>query len=307
MSEIFGAVGSIAGAAISAKATKEATDAQIKALEKQRKFVYSELDPSRVGGEALAADRERAQNQLALQAVIDPELLRQRYAAQAATSAQLQDLLGGEALADQVAAQATEEALAGAPRMQEAKAALIDAALQELHAGATLPPDVQAELVQSGLQKSGRVTGGAGGTGVGGQLLTTILGSAGLQLQKERQERAAGLLGQAQNLEQSRAGILGSLFPNLQSAGLSKLSAADTVFKTSAAAAPEAGLSGSSVANLWLARVGATNQLAQQAADVAARGGFAQAQILNQGIGQATGYAAKALPSTQSFYNSVFA
>lgn len=303
---MFGAIGSVAGAAISAKATKDAVDAQIKALDKQRKFVYGELDPGKVGGQALAADRERAQNQLALQAVIDPELLRQRYAAQAGTSAQLQELLGGEALADQVAAQATEEALAGAPRMQEAKAALIDAALQELHAGATLPPDVQAELVQSGLQKSGRVTGGAGGTGVGGQLLTTILGSAGLQLQKERQERAAGLLGQAQNLEQSRAGILGSLFPNLQSAGLSKLSAADTVFKTSAAAAPEAGLSGSSVANLWLARVGATNQLAQQAADAAARGGFAQAQILNQGIGQATGYAAKALPSTQSFYNSIF-
>lgn len=301
---IFGAVGSMAAAKISADAVKDATDAQLKALEKQRKFVYSELDPSKIGGQSLAADRDRAQNRLALQGIVDPELLRQRYASQAATSGQLEDLLSEESDAARVAAQATEEALAGAPRMQEAKAALIDAALRELDAGATLPPDVQAELVQTGLQKSGRVTGGAGGSGVGGQLLTTILGSAGLQLQKERQERAAGLLGQAQNLEQSRASILGTLFPNLSSRAAGKLGAAQSVFAQANQAVPEAGLGGSDVANLWLARVGATNQLAQSAADAAARGGMAQAQILNQGIGQAIGYGAQALPSTAQIFGS---
>lgn len=287
---IGGALG-LAGTAMSADATADATKAQIKALEKQRKFVFEQLDPSVIGGQALGADRERIQNQLALQAITDPELLRQRYAAQAGIGSQLQALLGGESAADQVAAQAAEEALAGDPRMQQAKDALIDAALQELQAGATLPPDVQAELVQTGLQRSGASTGGPGATGFGGRILTDLLGTAGLQLQAQRQERAANLLGQAQQLEQSRAAILGNLFPNLQQQGLSKLQAADVAFKTSAAAVPEAGLSGSDVANIWLARVGATNQLAQSAADAAARGGFAQAQLLNRGFGQAASFA----------------
>lgn len=306
MSEIFGAVGSIAAAGISASAVKDATNKQIAALEKQRKFVFNELDPDKIGGAAQSADVQRAQNRLALQALVDPELLRQRYASQAATSQILGDITSGETDADRVAGQAVEEALAGAPRMDEAKAALIDAALRELNAGATLPPDVQAELVQTGLQKSGKVTGRAGGTGVGGQLLTTLVGERGLALQKDRQERAAGLLGQAQNLEQSRASILGTLFPNLANQQSAKLGAAQNVFAQSNQAVPEAGLGGADVANLWLARVGATNQLAQSAADAAARGGMAQAQIYNQGIGQAVGYGAKALPSTQSFYNSIF-
>lgn len=313
MSEIIGAAGSVAGAAISANAVKNATAAQIKALERQREFVYKELDPSKVGGAALAADRERIQNQLALQALTDPELLRQRYAAQAATSSQLEDLLSDESAAARVEAQATEEALAGAPRMQEAKEALIDAALRELQLGATLPPDVQAEIVQTGLQRSGSATRGAGGAGFGGQVLTTALGTAGLQLQADRQQRAAGLLEAADNLERSRASILGSLFPNLQSSNLSRLGAADTVFKTSAAAVPEAGLTGESVANLWLARVGATNQLAQQSADAVARGGFAQAQILNKGIGDVTGYLAqpgRVIPAgatvEKNFLSSIF-
>jgi len=305
MSEIFGAVGSIAAASISAKAAKEATAQQIKALDKQRKFVYDELQPEKIGGAAKAADIERAQSRLALQGIVDPELLRQRYGSQAAISKALGDITGGEAPSDVVARQATEEALAGAPRMQEAKQALIDAALRELQLGATLPPDVQNELVQTGLARSGASTGRASGRGVGGQLLTTILGSAGVALQKQRQETAAGLLGQAQNLEQSRASILGTLFPNLGMAEKGKLGAAQSVFAQANQSVPEAGLGGTDVANIWLARVGATNQLAQSAADAAARGGMAQAQILNQGLGQAIGYGAQALPSTSTAYNWV--
>lgn len=298
---LFGAAGSVAGAAISAEATAEATRTQIKALEKQRKFVFDQLDPAKVGAAAEAADVERAKSQLALQAIVDPELLKQRYASQAAISQQLQNITGGSAPSDQIAALAVQEAQAGG--IQQAKTALIDAALKELSLGATLPPDVQAELVQTGLARSGRATGGAGGAGFGGQLLTTILGGAGVALQKQRQDQAIGLLGQAQNLEQSRAAILGTLFPNLRAGEQAKLGAAQSVFANSAAAVPEAGLGGSDVANLWLARVGATNQLAQRAADAAARGGYAQAQILQSGIGQATQYVAPVLPTSTTAYN----
>lgn len=286
---VFGAAGTIIGAKIAANAQQEATEAQIKALERQRKFVYSELDPAKINQAALTADTERAKNQLALQAVVDPELLRQRYASQAAISKQLQDLTSGESLSDQVSAQAAQEALGGGGVAAQAKQQLIDAALKELSLGATLPPDVQAELVQTGLQRSGKSSGGPGGGGFGGQILTTQLGSAGVALQKQRQDQALGLLGRAQDLENSRAGILGDLFPALQSGSLNKITAASNVLTQSDKLSPEAGLSGSSIANIWLARVGATNQLAQDAAEAAARGGQAQAQYLNTMAGAATG------------------
>lgn len=305
MSEAFSAAGQIAGAVISAQAQKEATEMQIKALEKQRKFVYDSLDPEKIGGAALEADTARAQNRLALQAITDPELLKQRYAAEAAQSKLLGDITGGETASDKVAEQATAEALAAGPRGIEAKNALIDAALAELQAGATLPPDLQAELVQTGLQRSGGTTGRAGGAGFGGAILTDVLGGAGLALKKQRQDQAAGLLGQAQNLENSRASILGNLFPALASQQMGKLAATSGVLTQSNAMVPEAGIGGSSVANLWLARVGATTQLAQGAADAASRGGQAQAYFLNQGIGGATRALAPALPSTKSAYNSV--
>jgi hypothetical protein len=50
-----------------AAAIKEATQLQIDALERQRDFVFDQLEPSRVNREALQADIARAQSQLALQ------------------------------------------------------------------------------------------------------------------------------------------------------------------------------------------------------------------------------------------------
>jgi hypothetical protein len=201
---------------------------------------------------------------------------------------------------------AAKEAVAGVPGMQEAKQRLVDAALAELDAGATLPPDVQAELVQAGLEQTGMTTGAASPKGFGGQILRQILGTAGLALKKQRQETASGLLGQAQNLEQSRQQILGTLFPNLNAVQLNTLKGKQSVLEQSNQMVPEAGLGGTDIANLWLARVGATNQLAQSAADAAARGATGQAQAWQTGFGSAIPYVANALPSTASVYKSIF-
>jgi hypothetical protein len=305
MGEIFTAAGSIASASIAANAQEEATKMQIDALQKQRDFVYNQLDPSVVGGAAKAADVQRAKDRLALQATVDPELLNQRYASEKSITKQLQDLTSGTSNSQKVADRATAEALAP-DALAPGKKALIDAALQEIQAGATLPPDIQNELMQSGLEKSGSVTGGPGGTGFGQQILRTVVGNAGLQLRQQRLEQAKGLLGQAQNLEASRAQILGTLFPNLNTVAQNNLKATSGVLDQSNKMVPEAGLGGSDIANIWLARVGATNQLAQSAADAAARGATASAQTWNNGMGQAIGYGAKALPSTSDFFKNTF-
>lgn len=299
MSDIFGAIGSVASAAIQADAIKSATNKQISALEKQRKFVYDELSPEKLQGAATDADVQKAQQSLALQAQTDPALLATRYATQ---NRILQDVNNLGNTANAVSGVAAQEAIRGVPGVQEAKQKLVDAALHELSLGASLPPDVQNELVQAGLEKTGMVTGSATAHGLGGHVLRSLIGNAGLQLKAQRQERAAALTQAAQGLEANRQSILQNLFPSLANTQLGTLQGQQSALQLSNNLMPTAGLSGADIANLWLARVGATNQLAQSSADAAARGGIGAAQAWQTGLGAATQYGAKALPSTREVF-----
>jgi hypothetical protein len=283
---LFGGVGSIAGAFINANATSNATQMQIDALNQQRQFVYNNLDPNVVNASATAADQQNAQARLALQMRIDPSLAAIRPEAGQMLQTQLGNLgVPGTA----VAGAATSDALSNIPGSQASQNALIDAAMQNLKEGATLPPDLQNELVQAGLEKSGMVTGSSSGKGVGGQILRTILGSAGVQLQAQRQSAAASLMNTASGLETQRQSILQQLFPSLTAQQLNTMQGTAGALSVSNAMQPNAGLTGSQVANIWMSRVGATNQLAQSAAQTAAQGTMAQGQIWNNAIGSATG------------------
>jgi hypothetical protein len=151
--------------------------------------------------------------------------------------------------------------------------------------------------VQTGLEKSGMVTGKAGAQGVGGQLIRQLIGTAGINLQGERQKRATALAGAAQELEASRQSILQNIFPNLSAVQLNQLTGQQNVLNQSNSMVPQVGLSGSDIANLWMARVGATNQLAQAGADArAARGAGSLMPTARQAWGSVFG------PSTTSGY-----
>lgn len=295
---LFGAIGSIAGAAISASAIREATQRQIEALERQREFVFANLDPAMIGGQAAGQDVRNALARLALQGQIDPALLRIRGTSQNMLEQQLAEL--GKPGAD-VAAQATSEALSGTDTAKQAKQALIDAGIANLQAGATLPPDVQAEFMKAGLEQSGMTTGGASGKGVGGQLLRTVLGTAGVNLQKQREQQASALFQSAQDLESRRQQTLQSLFPSLTANQLQTMAGTTGALGVSESMKPQAGLTGSDVANLWLARVGATNQLAQSAADAQGRAGIATGQIWANAMSGGLGALGRGLGSTGWF------
>lgn len=283
---LFGAVGGVVGGIMQANAMESATKMQIKALEKQRQFVFDQLDPNKIGNKARQADQNRAQNRLKLQGIVDPELLKQRYDAEKQISDRLAGLKGDES--DQVGSVAAKEAIAGTPGLNDIKSKLIEAAGQELNAGATLPPDVQAQLAQSGLEKTGQMSGKATTEGFGGNILRQIIGTAAIQLKADRQKRATELAQSAQDMDVKRQAILGSLFPNLASKSISKLGATQSVLGQSNQMVPESGLGGADIANLWLARVGATNQLSQSAADVAARGAIGQGNAIGNIIGAGT-------------------
>src|SRR5882672_11076583 len=162
---LFGAVGSAVGGYLQGQAIESATKQQIKALEKQRQFVYDQLSPTVVGSQARKADIARAQARLRLQGQIDPELLKQRYASEKAISDRLAGLTGDQS--DKIAQAAASEALTGTKGIEDVKTKLISSAMDELNAGATLPPDVQAELVQSGLERTGQTSGSATTRGFG--------------------------------------------------------------------------------------------------------------------------------------------
>lgn len=294
MGEIFTAAGQIIATDMQVDAMKSASDKQLKALREQRDFVYNSLNPEVLGSQAAQQDIRQTLARRALQETLDPALAEQRKTSEDLISKILPEL-GRKA--EIVSDQAALEALTGLPRIEEAKQKLIDAAIAELDAGATLPDDVQAELVKAGLEQSGLATGSASGVGLGGQLARRILGTAAVQLQQQRQQQAANLTAAAQNLETQRQNILQSLFPRLAQVQLGNLGATQSVMQQSNSMLPQAGLSGTDIANIWLARVGAVNQLGQSAADAQARAGMGIATALGTGIGAATGAIGGALPT----------
>lgn len=302
MGNILGFVGQIAGSAIQAGASKDVTQMQLDAIKKQQQLVYNSLDPSVIGPQSTQADIQRAQQQLALQGQIDPSLLQTRYAAEGGIKSQLDQILASNAPADQVAKLAATTALTPTPGLNDVKNKLVDAALSDLKQGATLPPDVEAQIVQHGLEQSGMVTGRASAQGVGGTMLRTIFGQEGIRLKAQREAQAATLANSAQQLDTARSQVLGALFPNLTAQQTAKLAATGSAFGSSQAAVPQAGLSGTDIANIWMARVGATNQLTQSAANAASQGALAQASIW----GNALGGASRAAPGVYSNIQNMF-
>lgn len=310
MGDALGAIGQVAGAFIQSSAQKKIASNQLAAIKKQQEFLFSNLDPNVINAQSTKADILRAYSQLQLQGSIDPDLLKARYGSEAGLLKALDEINDPESAGAMIAELATKEAAAETSVAGQTKQQLIDRALEDLRLGAKLPPDVQAELVQAGLEKSGMVTGRASGQGQGGTMLRTILGEAGLRLKAQRTAEAAQLTQTAQNLESSRSQILQSLFPNLQQRQLATMGANAAAFGTAQGAVPQAGLSGTDVANIWMARVGATNQLTQNAADVAARQSAALGSIysnlaggLSRSVGpaaqQVSGWFSPGTPTTQ--------
>jgi hypothetical protein len=283
---LFGAAGQIAGAFIAGDAARKATALQSAAIGQIQQNITSGMNPEQVQQLATQADFQRAQNQQKLLGQLFPGLASAEQTA-AQGIAQQAGGFGAGSPSTAIAQQAAQDAIKNAGATQQGQNQLIDAALSQLKAGATLPPDVEAQLVQAGLESSGMTTQSASGQGIGGQQLRTILGTAGIQLQQQRQQQAAQLLTSAQNLEQSRQNILQSLFPNLSAVQLQQLQGSGTAFGIGANATPQAGLGGSQIANVWLNRVGALNQAIGQQAGVQAAGQLAQGAIWGNAIGSA--------------------
>lgn len=266
---------------------QKAAATQAKASQRAKEFAFTNLDPAVVNAQAQQADIERATQRLALQAQIDPALAALRHQSGEQLLSQAGQI--GQGTPEELAQLAASNAIAGNEGTTALKNKLIDSALAELNAGATLPPDVQAEFIKAGLERSGMTTGGANPTGVGGVIAREVLGSGALALKNQRQINAQNLINTASSLDTQRQQILATLFPSINNMKLANLNAQAGAFGVANNAVPEAGLSGNDVAKLWLARVGAVNNINFDAADNRAAAQTATGTAINNGIGAITG------------------
>lgn len=305
---VLGTAGQVVGGVLSSSATRSAANRQAGAIQSAMDSLSADLDPTSLNDRAVQFDLERARARIQAQRDIDPELANQRQLSQQMLTGQLQEL-GGTTASDTIAQQAATEAMQSGAGFSAGKQALIDAALQELKLGASLPPDVQAEIMKAGLETAGNVTGEAASRGAGANILKQTLGLGALNLKAQRQAQAEKMLTAASGIDAQRQSILQSLFPNLQAQQLNKMKATSGVLTQADSMLPEAGLSGSDITNLWLARTGALNQLASNKATVTSQGALtSNLQMANaigggiSGLGNAVGGGG----GLSSFFSSVF-
>jgi hypothetical protein len=289
MSDMFSAGASIIGSKMQADAVKSAADKQIKALKEQRDYVYANLNPDVMQEAATSADVTRAKQQIALQSEIDPALTKMRYLTEENLLKAAQE--GGTSQGDVMAAQLFEEAMPEEQKQVELRNKLLDAAIEEIDQGAVLPPDVQAELVKAGLERSGTVGTGTSSRGLAGQLTRKLIGNEAIALKQARQEQAMRLGTAASGLQQQRLQTLATVFPQLKALQTQNVATQASLLGTAESMTPEAGLGGQDIANIFLARVGATNQLAQGIANAKAQEGLGIAKAWTSALGTAGGLA----------------
>lgn len=290
---------SAAAVAGSAYAKKKAADkgaaAQQNALKGQKKILQDELSFDRINQAATDADRLRAENRLALQKEIDPELAQLRQ-------------LGKEKLLEetkrpneslqstQVANALFKENAQEDPRLEALKSSIINRAQEEIAAGSTLPPSFQAELVRAGVQQGAQAGFKTDARTVGGTI-AKALGIGGEQLKVARENQAVNLAGAATSLDQSRANILGSIFPTIAAAEQTRRQNAAAEFGIGESTLPESGLTGREAANIQQNRGNTLLKIKGQQGQIRAQQAAAQGEATAAYIGAGASFATSALGS----------
>lgn len=251
---IAGAAVAAAGAAGSAYAKKAAADkaakAQKNALKGQKKILNEELSYDKVNQQAVAAERQRAKDRIALQEEIDPELAQLRQLGKQKLLEQAKQP-GASEQSVQVANQLFAEFQKPDQGLEKLKDQIISKAQEDLARGATLPPEYQAELVRAGISTGAQAGLKPVQSTIGGKV-AQALGSAGINLEHQRTAEAAGLANTANDLESSRARLLESIFPTISTSEATQRQIAASTFGIGEQTLPQAGLTGQEAANLQI-------------------------------------------------------
>jgi len=254
-----------------------ASKAQKKALMKQINAYKSleEVNIDKLKELAAGTDKENLSNRITSQQEVDPAMAALRSEGAASLLAGLaSDRAGGESDTALAAASADE-----ADKSQSTAgliADLIAQAKKDLAAGATLPPELQGELIRSGLESGVSTSLGATGEGVQGTKIRTLLGSAGLALKNQRQQSAQSALSTADALKSSRQARLSQIVGLDQNIRQGKATRAGSANQMGQAAMGGGGIEGGDAANLFVENTNFRNNVKLALANL-----WGQKNILN--------------------------
>lgn len=289
------AAGSAATAVVQKNAADKAAGAQKKGVEQQNQLLKGNMNPDKLNALATRFDKDRAKNRIEFQKELDPELaaLRQKGKEELLAQAELDKTTTDSA---KVAKELFNEVKQADPRMQALKESLITRAQADLDAGATLPPEYQAELVRAGLTQASQGGIGFDKSTIGGGV-ARALGSAGLQLAAARANEAQQLAQSAQNITNSRVNILATVFPKLRD--LESVNRQDALvnFQVGDSALPQVGLTGQDAVNIQIAKTKAKGALLQKGADIKSQEAVNQGQYTGALIGAGTSLVSNVLTS----------
>lgn len=264
----------VGSAYLSYKAQQSAIGAQESALNNLKQVNIPAINQL-----ASSEDLTKYQADFLAQANIDPQFAALRSQGASSVLSALTDNANPNSNTNKGAAALAQSTLNNVAPTQSVISGLISQAQQELNAGATLPPAFQAELVRSGLAQ-----GGASGTGVTGEGATgvgvrTLLGSAGINLEAERQQQAEAAAGSAGTLESQQNQALSELTQLSASLNASKAALGGGAVGMANASMPSIGLSGTQDANIAVGNTNQQNQNTLAAGNLNAQGALAQGQM----------------------------
>jgi hypothetical protein len=289
MGSILGTAASIAERFTDEKAMNEAYAAQRNGLNAQRDALSQDYNIERITNLVQQYDKGYLDRRVALQKQYEPEMYaagqqaRKDLLAQAQTPASSLE-------STRVAKQLFSENIDQNPELKKLKDTVIQKANDLLQLGGSLPPEYQAELVRAGVGASAQAGIKPGERSVGG-VVSNVLGSAGEKLRQARNLEASQLAGTAQAMTESRAKILGSIFPTIQSSEQSNLGRAAGIFQlaNSTEAGTGTGLTGRETLNLDLSGRTAQRDIAMQKANLNSWKALEFARIRDTALNQSVG------------------
>ena len=236
-----------AGAAIysadqKGKALKKARAAQLKGYDALQPLDFEELNSV-----ATDADLQKYRAQFDAQRDIDPTFAKLRTQGSADLLAELRDkdTASTRSLAEM------ESLTSGSKKSQEdAITALMDRAKADLEAGATLPPEFQAELIRSGLENAGGQGLSIDGRGAAGAEIRRLVGSEGLALKQAREAGARENLSAAEMIRARRLDALSGLLQSDTNLREAQFNRAGRAVAAANLAMPSIGLTGADAAGV---------------------------------------------------------
>lgn len=288
MGQILSGGSSVVTGLIEKDAADRAYATQKKGIAKQQQLLKENYDPSRIDALVRKYDRGFLENRLALQKEFDPELYQLRQKGKENLLAELgRDNATRESA--RVATALFNENIRPDAQAEELKDRLFSEANEALKLGATLPPELQSELVKAGVA-------GASGSGfqvdrraIGGPVASAV-GSGALALQQQRQNQAVQLGQAAQGLKDARTRILSGIFPTIQSSEQTAEARSAAAFGIGNETLPSGGLSGREALSFDIQGREGGRQLTGQRYDLKAQKTLRDAAFLNNMIGQVSSF-----------------